>query len=109
MNEPTFETSIGPVCMKIEAHNWLAVQTVGLLVPFGQKDQAHLGRWPSVYVPLVRKRGKWELDEKSGDYPFLHLDVETEVPIPPTLVDELFTLGKTGRRPIPTRLSNTTA
>ena len=30
---------------------------------------------------------------RAGTVP-LHLDVETEVPIPPTLVDELFTLGK---------------
>ena len=69
METEQFETSMGPVCMKLQAHNWLAVQTVGPIVPFGRKELAHLGRWPSVYVPLVRKHGKWELDEKSGDCP----------------------------------------
>jgi hypothetical protein len=41
----------------------------------------------------VREAGDWKLDA-SKDYPFLHVDVETEVPVAPALVDELVTLGK---------------
>jgi hypothetical protein len=94
METEQFETSIGRVRMNIEAPDWLAVQTVGIMVPFGNKELAHHGTWPFVYVPLVRKRGKWKLDKKSGEYPFLHIDVETEVQVPPEALDELFKLGK---------------
>ena len=59
METAQFETSVGPVTMEVEAGNWLAVHTVGVYVPLGQKDQAHLGTWPYAYVPLVRRRGRW--------------------------------------------------
>ena len=49
--------------------------------------------WPYVYVPLVREDGDSRLD-KSEDYPFLHTDLDTEVTVPPALIDELTTLGR---------------
>jgi hypothetical protein len=88
-----FETSIGPVRMNVESPDWLAVETAGTFVELGKKEFAHLGRWPYVYVSLVREDGDWKLDT-SKDYPFLHTDVDTEVPVPQSLIDELVTLGR---------------
>jgi hypothetical protein len=93
METPKFETSIGTVQIKIETHNEIAVETDGIFVELGRKEFADRGTFPYVYVPLTRKGDHWEV-AKSDDYPFLHTDIDTEVPIPQALIDELATLGK---------------